>query len=44
MTPTEPLGRARRPTPPIELLCRTDPTFVRLLLHSGAGLQAGNSR
>ena len=34
--------KARRPTPAVEQICRTDTAFVLLLLHSGAGLQAGN--
>ncbi|MDH3365974.1 MAG: hypothetical protein OEM29_08255 [Thermoplasmata archaeon] len=34
--------RTRSPTPHMEQICRTDTAFVRLLLHSGAGLQAGN--
>ncbi|HUV61396.1 MAG TPA: hypothetical protein VMW71_04420 [Thermoplasmata archaeon] len=36
--------RAIRPMPHVGQICRTDPAFVRLLLHSGAGLQVGSSR
>jgi hypothetical protein len=36
--------RAICPTPLAEQICRTDPAFVRLLLHSGAGLQVGSYR
>jgi hypothetical protein len=35
---------AMRPMPHVGQICRTDPAFVRLLLHSGAGLQAGSYR